>query len=69
MLLACRAANLIRAPPLVCEPGTRGRRCSVSLASPRSEPRAVGGDRGERPETVTDRDIRTRVVAAGAGPE
>jgi CBS domain-containing protein len=59
--------DLIRAPALVCPPTTpvqeaarrmveMGRSCVVS-------------DLGDRLGIVTDHDIRTRVVAAGAGPD
>ncbi len=59
--------ELIRAPPLMCEPGT-----SVQEAARRMVEAGVGCvvvDLGERLGIVTDRDIRTRVVAAGAGPD
>jgi CBS domain-containing protein len=59
--------DLIRAPPLVCYPST-----SVQEAAQRMVDAGVTCavvDLGDRLGIVTDRDIRTRVVAAGAGPD
>jgi CBS domain-containing protein len=62
-----RVRELIRAKPLVCPPDT-----TVQDAARRM---LEGGvtctvvDLGDRLGIVTDRDIRTRVVAAGAGPD
>jgi CBS domain-containing protein len=59
--------DLIRAPPLVCSPET-----SVQEAARRMVDGGVTSvvvDLGEQLGIVTDRDIRTRVVADGARPE
>jgi CBS domain-containing protein len=59
--------ELIRADPLVCEPST-----SVQEAARRMIDAGVTCavvDLGDQLGIVTDRDIRTRVVAAGAGPD
>jgi CBS domain-containing protein len=62
-----RVRELIRAKPLVCPPDT-----SVQDAAQRMIDAGVTCtvvDLGEGLGIVTDRDIRTRVVAAGAGPD
>jgi CBS domain-containing protein len=59
--------DLIRAPALLCPPET-----SVQDAARQMVDRGVTSvvvDLGEQLGIVTDRDIRTRVVADGAGPE
>jgi CBS domain-containing protein len=59
--------ELIRAPPLLCDPDT-----SVQEAARRMVDAGVTCavvDLGDRLGIVTDRDIRTRVVAAGAAPD
>jgi CBS domain-containing protein len=62
-----RVRDLIRAEPLLCPPET-----SVQDAARQMVDRGVTSvvvDLGEQLGIVTDRDIRTRVVADGAGPE
>jgi CBS domain-containing protein len=62
-----RVRELIRAAPLVCPPDT-----TVQDAARRMIDSGVTStvvDLGDRLGIVTDRDIRTRVVAAGAGPD
>ena len=59
--------ELIRAPALVCPPATSVREAARRMAEARRHLRGRGPRR--RLGIVTDRDIRTRVVAAGAGPE
>jgi CBS domain-containing protein len=62
-----RVRELIRAKPLVCPPGT-----TVQDAARRMMDAGVTCtvvDLGDRLGIVTERDIRTRVVAAGASPE
>jgi CBS domain-containing protein len=60
-------AELIRAPPLVCEIGTPVREAAARMVAAGATCVLVelGGDLG----IVTDHDIRTRVVAEGAGPD
>jgi CBS domain-containing protein len=59
--------ELIRAPALVCPPSTSVHEAARQMAEAGAT--CVVVDTGEALGIVTDRDIRTRVVAAGAGPE
>jgi CBS domain-containing protein len=61
-------AELIRAPPLLCDPGTPVQEAAARMVAAGATCVVVelgGHDLG----IVTDHDIRTRVVAEGAGPE
>lgn len=60
-------AELIRAPPLVCEPGTPVREAAARMVAERAT--CVLVDLGGPLGIVTDHDIRTRIVAEGAGPD
>ena len=59
--------ELIRADPLLCPPDTSVQEAARRMAD--SSVTCVVVDLGETLGIVTDRDIRTKVVAAGAGPE
>ena len=59
--------ELIRGPALVCEPALSVQEAAGRMAEAGAT--CVVVDLGDRLGIVTDRDIRTRVVAAGAGPE
>jgi CBS domain-containing protein len=59
--------ELIRAPALVCPPATSVQDAARQMAEAGAT--CVVVELGDRLGIVTDRDIRTRVVAAGAGPE
>jgi len=59
--------ELIRAPALVCPPSTSVQDAARRMAD--AGVTCVVVDTGDGLGIVTDRDIRTRVVAAGAGPE
>lgn len=59
--------ELIRAPALLCPPATSVREAARSMAEAGATCVVVELDDGLG--IVTDRDLRTRVVAAGAGPE
>ena len=59
--------ELIRAPALVCAPATSVQEAARQMAEAGATCVVVQLDDGLG--IVTDRDIRTRVVAAGAGPE
>jgi CBS domain-containing protein len=59
--------ELIRAPALVCAPSTGVKEAARQMAEAGAT--CVVVDAGDGLGIVTDRDIRTRVVAAGAGPE
>ena len=59
--------ELIRAPALVCPPATSVQEAARQMAEAGAT--CVVVDTGDGLGIVTDRDIRTRVVAAGAGPE
>ena len=59
--------ELIRAPALVCAPATSVQEAARQMAEAGATCVVVELDDGLG--IVTDRDIRTRVVAAGAGPE
>ena len=59
--------ELIRAPALVCSPATSVQEAARQMAEAGATCVVVELDDGLG--IVTDRDIRTRVVAAGAGPE
>ena len=59
--------ELIRASPLVCDPATSVQEAARLMAE--AGVTCVVVDAGDGLGIVTDRDIRTRVVAAGAGPE
>jgi len=62
-----RVSELIRAAPLVCPPDTTVQDAAQRMIDAGVTCTVV--DLGDRLGIVTDRDIRTRVVAAGAGPE
>lgn len=59
--------ELIRSPALVCPPETSVQDAARRMVAEGAT--CVLVDLGERHGIVTDRDIRTRVVADGAGPE
>ena len=59
--------ELIRAPALVCAPDTPVQQAAQQMVEAGAT--CVVVDLGDRLGIVTDRDIRTRVAAAGAGPE
>jgi CBS domain-containing protein len=59
--------ELIRAAPLVCPPGTAVQEAARRMVE--AGVTCVVVELGDRLGIVTDRDIRTRVVAAGAGPD
>jgi CBS domain-containing protein len=60
-------AELIRSPPLICDPGTPVREAAARMVA-EGATCAIVELRSEL-AIVTDHDIRTRVVAEGAGPE
>jgi CBS domain-containing protein len=60
-------AELIRAPAIVCGPATSVQEAARRMAEAGAT--SVVVDTGDGLGIVTDRDIRTRVVAAGAGPD
>jgi CBS domain-containing protein len=62
-----RVRELIRAKPLVCPPGTTVQDAAKRMIDAGVTCTVV--DLGDRLGIVTDRDIRTRVVAAGANPD
>jgi CBS domain-containing protein len=62
-----RVRELIRAAPLVCPPDTTVQEAARRMIDAGVTSTVV--DLGDRLGIVTDRDIRTRVVAAGAGPD
>jgi CBS domain-containing protein len=62
-----RVRELIRAAPLVCPPDTTVQDAARRMIEAGVTCTVV--DLGDRLGIVTDRDIRTRVVAAGAGPD
>jgi CBS domain-containing protein len=62
-----RVRELIRAAPLVCPPDTTVQDAARRMIDAGVTCTVV--DLGDRLGIVTDRDIRTRVVAAGAGPD
>jgi CBS domain-containing protein len=62
-----RVSELIRAKPLVCDPATTVRDAARRMIDAGVTCAVV--DLGEQLGIVTDRDIRNRVVAAGAGPD
>jgi CBS domain-containing protein len=59
--------QLIRAPALVCPPATPVQEAARRMVETGHSCAVV--DLGDRLGIVTDRDIRTKVVAAGAGPD
>jgi CBS domain-containing protein len=59
--------ELMRAPPVVCSPGVGVRDAARRMVEAGAT--CVLVDLGEGLGIVTDRDIRARVVAAGAGPD
>jgi CBS domain-containing protein len=59
--------ELIRAPALVCPPATSVQEAARQMAEAGAT--CVVVDTGDGLGIVTDRDIRTRVVAAGAAPD
>jgi len=61
------AGELIRAPALVCAPETTVREAARRMVEAGAT--CVVVELGDRLGIVTDRDIRTRVLAAGAGPD
>ncbi|MGH2822483.1 MAG: CBS domain-containing protein, partial [Thermoleophilaceae bacterium] len=62
-----RVRELIRAAPLICPPDTTVQEAARRMIDAGVTCTVV--DLGDRLGIVTDRDIRTRVVAAGAGPD
>jgi CBS domain-containing protein len=60
-------AELIRAPPLVCEAGTTVREAAARMVAAGAT--CVLVELGDELGIVTDHDIRTRVVAEGAGTD
>jgi CBS domain-containing protein len=62
-----RARDLVRAEPLVCPPATTVQDAARRMVDAGVTCTVV--DLGDQLGIVTDRDIRTRVVAAGAGPD
>ena len=62
-----RVAELIRAPPVVCEAGTPVREAAARMVEVGATCALV--DLGGALGIVTDRDLRTRVVAEGAGSD
>ena len=62
-----RVSELMRAPALVCPPDTGVQDAARQMAETGAS--CVLVDLGEQLGIVTDRDLRTRVVADGAGPE
>jgi CBS domain-containing protein len=58
--------DLLRAPPIVCEPSTGVQEAARRMEEARAT--CVLVDLGATVGIVTDHDLRTRVVAAGAGP-
>ena len=59
--------ELIRAAPLLCPPGMSVQEAAQGMVDAAVTCAVV--DLGDRLGIVTDRDIRTRVVATGAGPD
>ena len=59
--------ELIRAPALVCAPATSVQEAARQMAEAGAT--CVVVDTGDGLGIVTDRDLRTRVLASGAGPE
>jgi CBS domain-containing protein len=59
--------ELIRAEPLLCDPATTVQDAARRMIDAGVTCAVV--DLGDRLGIVTDRDVRTRVVAAGAGPD
>jgi CBS domain-containing protein len=62
-----RVRELVRAAPLVCPPATTVQDAARRMVDTGVTCTVV--DLGDQLGIVTDRDIRTRVVAAGAGPD
>jgi CBS domain-containing protein len=62
-----RVSELIRAAPLLCPPDTTVQDAARRMIDAGVTCTVV--DLGDRLGIVTDRDIRTRVLAAGAGPD
>jgi CBS domain-containing protein len=62
-----RVRDLIRAEPVLCDPSTTVRDAARRMLDGGVTCAVV--DLGDRLGIVTDRDIRARVVAAGAGPD
>ena len=60
-------AELIRAPPLVCDAGTPVREAAARMVAAGAT--CVLVELGAELAIVTDHDIRTRIVAAGAGTD
>jgi CBS domain-containing protein len=61
------AATLVRRRPVTCEPSATVREAAETMAAERVSSLLVPGPSGLG--IVTDRDLRTRVLAAGRGPE
>jgi CBS domain-containing protein len=59
--------ELLRAPPIVCEPATTVQEAARRMADAGAT--CVLVELGATVGIVTDHDLRTRVVAAGAGPD
>ena len=62
-----RVGDLVRAAPVVCTPDTSVREAAARMVE--GGVTCVVVDLGDRLGIVTDRDFRTKVVAAGAGPD
>jgi len=63
----CRVATLIRAPPLLCPASEPIREAAKRMTAEGAS--AVLVQAGQMLGIVTDRDLRSRVVAAGASPD
>ena len=63
----CRVATLIHAPPLVCSASEAIREAAKRMTAAGAS--AVLVQAGQTLGIVTDRDLRSRVVAAGASPD
>jgi CBS domain-containing protein len=63
----CRVATLIRTPPLVCLASEPIREAAKRMTAEGAS--AVLVQAGETLGIVTDRDLRSRVIAAGASPD
>ncbi len=62
-----RVGDLVRGAPVVCPPSATVKQAANQMVEAHSS--SVLVDLGDTLGIVTDRDLRTRVVAAGAGPD
>ena len=62
-----RVGDLVRATPVVCAPGTSVQQAAARMGD--AGVTCVVVDLGDQLGIVTDRDMRTKVVAAGAAPD